>query len=69
MRISLVFICALARFSLGEKNFGETRTDARGEFTVQAPRGSFVTVSKDDLSKRVEVTTDELVIVVDQMPL
>ena len=50
--------------SLKEKTFGETRTDARGEFTVQAPgaRSPRTTCTSEWRSRQTS-----FVIVVDQM--
>lgn len=47
----------------------ETRTDARGAFSVEAPRGAFVSATAGDMLGHVTVDGDTIEIVMTQLPM
>jgi hypothetical protein len=51
------------------QSFGETKTDAKGEFTAEAPKGAHVTAMKGDLMGTSTIEGKEVVVVMKEMPI
>ena len=51
------------------KSFGETKTDAKGEFTADAPKGAHVTAMKGDLMGDAVIESKEVVVTMREMPM
>ena len=58
-----------SRLSLVQSRCPETKTDAKGEFTADAPKGAHVTAMKGDLMGDAVIESKEVVVTMREMPM